>query len=210
MTLLTGLALAITAQAGEDYSAKGGKEVIAPPAPSCLWSWFAGASAGQVTGDWDEEIYTLHVGAEYKCPGSNCSQAIYLEVGYTEDNERVYYQDPFTSTNVNYAAHDVSAEIIPITLNYKYECALTGSLNWYIGAGAGIALVDTEVRGPFVSNSQDDTAFYAHIFAGLVYNLSESFEIFGGARFIFMDDVFGVQSPLDEEVHYELGGRFNF
>ncbi len=127
----------------------------------------------------------------------------------------------------SYDRSDYEAQIIPITLNYKYECALTGNLNWYIGAGAGIALVDLDTEhtsyympGPdIVTNassprtrktSADDTVFYAHIFAGLVYNISESFEVFGGARFIFMDDVFGNQSPLDEEIHYELGGRFNF
>ena len=35
-------------------------------------------------------------------------------------------------------------EIIPITLNYKYECELSDKLNWYAGAGAGIALVDVD------------------------------------------------------------------
>lgn len=210
LALLTSLAFATTAQAGEDYSAKGGKEVIIPPAPTCLWSWFAGGSVGEVTGDWDAEIYTLHVGAEYKCPGSNCSQSVYLEVGFTEDDETLYYRDSDITSSVVLRAHDFEVEIIPITLNYKYECALTGSLNWYAGAGAGIALVDASTKGPVVNTSDDDTAFYAHIFAGLVYNISESFEVFGGARFVFMDDVFGADSPLDEEVHYELGGRFNF
>ena len=41
------------------------------------------------------------------------------------------------------------------------------------------------------SESDDDTAFYGHIFAGLVYNVSDTFEVFGGARYIFMDDVLG-------------------
>ena len=63
---------------------------------------------------------------------------------------------------------------------------------------------------PPLSESDDDTAFYGHIFAGLVYNVSDTIEVFGGARFIFMDDVLGGDSPLDEEVHYELGARYNF
>ena len=100
-------------------------------------------------------------------------------------------------------------EIIPITLNYKYECELSDKLNWYAGAGAGIALVDVDIEtsvsgdngGP-TSESDDDTAFYGHIFAGLVYNVSDTIEVFGGARYIFMDDVLGGDSPLDEEVHY--------
>ncbi|MGB0992505.1 MAG: outer membrane protein [Akkermansiaceae bacterium] len=205
MTLLAGLALATTSYAGEDYSAKGGKEIIAPPAPSCLWTWFAGGSVGQVTGDWDEEMYTLHVGAERKCPGSNCSHAVYLEVGFTEKSETAFFG------TAALFAHDVELEIIPITLNYKYECSLTDKLNWYVGAGAGVALADYDVSGPTVNGSDSETAFYAHIFAGLVYNVSESFEIFGGARYIFMDDVFGSDDvALDGDTQFEIGGRFNF
>ncbi len=215
MTLLTGLALAISAQAGEDYSAKGGKEVIAPPAPSCLWSWFSGGSVGYVSGDWDEEIYTLHFGAEYKCPGSNCSQAIFLEVGYTEKDTTIGTSSvPGGPTSISY---DLEAEVIPITLNYKYECALTGNLNWYVGAGVGIALVDLSVDAGNGNTSYDDTVLYGHLFAGIVYNVSESFEAYLGARYIVMDDpsLTGVsmlddEATLDGDIHFELGGRFNF
>ncbi len=219
MTLLAGFALVATAQAGEDYSAKG-KEVIPPPPAPCLWTWFAGGSVGQFTGDWDGEIYTLHVGAEYKCPTSKCSHAIFLEVGYTEDDGRLITNDQGIGY---YDRYDYEASIMPITLNYKFECALTNSLNWYVGAGAGVALVDVDIdytsyiRGTAVTSSsfsRDDTVFYAHIFAGLTYNINERFEIFGGARYVFMDDVNlgsgDIESPIDGEIHYELGARFNF
>ncbi len=212
LAIISTLAVAMSAQAGDEYSAKGGKEVIAQPAPSCLWTWFAGGSAGYVSGDWDEDIYTLHVGAEYKCPGSNCSQAIFLEVGYTEKDERDGARD-VSNDNIG----NIDAEVIPITLNYKYECALTDKLNWYIGAGAGVALVDISTNEVTASQSEDDTVFYAHAFAGLVYNVSESFEIFGGLRYILMDDpnfFDGIQQEddftLDKDIHLEFGGRFNF
>ena len=215
---VSGLALAATAQAGEEASAK---QVIAPIAALCDWSWFAGGSVGVIDGDdWDEDIYTLHIGKERKCAGDKCSQAIYLEVGFTESDFRDVDSvsspgepDPIiTTTSIT-----TDIEIIPITLNYKYECELSDKLNWYAGAGAGIALVDVDIEtsvsgdngGP-TSESDDDTAFYGHIFAGLVYNVSDTIEVFGGARFIFMDDVLGGDSPLDEEVHYELGARYNF
>ena len=81
---VSGLALAATAQAGEEASAK---QVIAPIAAICNWSWFAGGSVGVIDGDdWDEDIYTLHIGKERKCAGDKCSQAIYLEVGFTESD----------------------------------------------------------------------------------------------------------------------------
>ncbi len=212
---VSGLALAATVQAGEEASAK--QVIAAPPAPSCLWSWFAGGSFGVIDGDdWDEEIYTLHIGKERKCVGDKCSQAVYLEVGYTESD----FAEQETSGSVSVVETTTTRtdiDIIPITLNYKYECELADNLNWYAGAGAGIALVDVDIEtsisggngGP-TSESDDDTAFYGHIFAGLVYNVSDTIEIFGGARLIFMDDVLGEESPLDEEVHYELGARYNF
>ena len=209
---VSGLALAATAQAGEEASAK---QVIAPIAALCDWSWFAGGSVGVIDGDdWDEDIYTLHIGKERKCAGDKCSQAIYLEVGFTEsdftESEGGFLEEPLITTSTD-------IEIIPITLNYKYECELSDKLNWYAGAGAGIALVDVDIEtsvsgdngGP-TSESDDDTAFYGHIFAGLVYNVSDTIEVFGGARYIFMDDVLGGESLLDEEVHYELGARYNF
>ena len=218
LATITGLALAATAQAGEEASAK---QVIAPIAALCDWSWFAGGSVGVIDGDdWDEDIYTLHIGKERKCAGDKCSQAIYLEVGFTESDFRDVDSvsspaepDPIiTTTSIT-----TDIEIIPITLNYKYECELSNKLNWYAGAGAGIALVDVDIEtsisgdnGSTTSESDDDTAFYGHIFAGLVYNVSDTIEVFGGARFIFMDDVLGGDSPLDEEVHYELGARYNF
>ncbi len=89
---ITGLALAATAQAGEEASAK---QVIAPIAAICDWSWFAGGSVGVIDGDdWDEDIYTLHIGKERKCAGDKCSQAIYLEVGFTEsDLKTVEHQE---------------------------------------------------------------------------------------------------------------------
>ncbi|BDS07865.1 hypothetical protein NT6N_29050 [Oceaniferula spumae] len=217
LTILTGLALATAAQAGSDYSAK--SMPVAPPAPSCLWTWFAGGSGGYVSGDWDEEIYTLHIGAERKCPGSDCSHALYLEVGFTEKEDSF---DAFIGDFLR--EFKFECEVIPITLNYKYECNLTGNLNWYVGAGAGVALVDckqsltTFTQGGSIrqSQSEDDVVFYAHIFAGLTYNVSESFEVFGGVRYIFMDDpelgggTLSDDYTLDEDVHFELGARFNF
>ena len=224
LATITGLALAATAQAGEEASAK---QVIAPIAALCDWSWFAGGSVGVIDGDdWDEDIYTLHIGKERKCAGDKYSQAIYLEVGYTESDFDESSVPPAVSEGQSFViSSNTNIEIIPITLNYKYECELSDKLNWYAGAGAGIALVDVDIKsssqefaGPLpapvdpttTSESDDDTAFYGHIFAGLVYNISDTFEVFGGARLILMDDVLGGDSPLDEEVHYELGARYNF
>ncbi|BDS07867.1 hypothetical protein NT6N_29070 [Oceaniferula spumae] len=221
LPLLTALAVTTAAQAGSDYSAKAMPQAAAP---SCLWSWFAGGSGGYLSGDWDEDIYTLHLGAERKCPGSDASHAIYLEVGYTEknDSENFGLSSALSEKIISFGGRiDYDVEIIPITLNYKYEQSLTGNLNWYIGAGAGIALYDAEISGRFVKlvngGSQDDTVFYAHIFAGLTYNVSEAFEIYGGVRYVYMDDPdFFTGAPIEDDqspdgdLHLEIGARFNF
>ncbi|MBT8043747.1 MAG: hypothetical protein KJO79_02250, partial [Verrucomicrobiae bacterium] len=141
LPILFGLAITTAAQAGPD-PVPSGKEIIPPPPPSCLWTWFAGGSVGQLD-DWDEEIYTLHVGVERKCTDASCSHAIFLEVGYTEKDEGLYIaRDLANMYDVPYGSATIEAEIIPITINYKLECAITGNLNWYVGAGAGVALVD--------------------------------------------------------------------
>ena len=195
--------LAITAQAGEEASSK---HVIAP-APSCLWSWFAGGSVGKIDGDdWDEDIYTLHIGKERKCAGESHSHAVYLEIGLTDDDlEYEMFESVSQSFTLSY-----DIEIIPITLNYKYEDVLINNINYYIGAGAGLAIVDIDLSVGNSSTSENDTVFYGNIFAGLIYNASETCEIYGGARLIIMNDFKGLDSPLDDEIHYELGARYNF
>ena len=216
LTLLTGLAIAASAQAGEDYSAKSAKVVVPPPVAPCLWTWFAGGSVGYLN-DMDTEMYTLQVGAEYKCPTSSCSHAVYVEVGYADTDDSFRYTQAMTG-NYLYNEVEIETQMIPLTLNYKFECALTGNLNWYVGAGAGVAFFDVDAKDTTVfssdpststSASGDDTVFYGQLFGGLVYNISESFEVFGGARYIYVTDDTDFDSYGDDWL-YELGVRFNF
>jgi opacity protein-like surface antigen len=106
--------------------------------------------------------------------------------------------------------------IIPVTANVKFERALSGNLNAYFGAGLGMANVDLSVRSGGASLSDDDWVFCAQVFAGLVYNISPAFEIYGGGRWIYFDDAeFGSNGAsatleLDDDFLIELGGRFNF
>ena len=214
LILLTGLAIAASAQAGEDYSAKSAKVVVPPPVAPCLWTWFAGGSVGYLN-DMDTEMYTLHVGAEYKCPTSSCSHAVYVEVGYAETDDSYRYNDLGPD---GHHEMEIETQMIPLTLNYKFECALTGNLNWYVGAGAGVAFIDLDAEStryignhpqPKTSASYDDTVFFGQLFGGLVYNISESFEVFGGARYIYITDDTDFSSYGDDWL-LELGARFNF
>ena len=212
LTVLTGLALAASAQAGEDYSAKAPAPV--PTAAPCLWTWFAGGSVGYVD-DIDNEMYTLHVGAEYKCPGSESSHAIFLEVGYVDWNDSEHYGLYDGDYQYGTAKYSYDYNVVPITINYKYERPLFGAFNWYIGGGLGVAVSSIDIDTPFGDVDDDETTFFAQAATGLVWNISDSFEIFGGVRYLYMDgsdeiDGIDTRGILDDDFMYELGARFNF
>ena len=224
--MLAGLALVTLAHAGTPTT-------TTAPAPSAgLWQWFVGGSAGYVT-DIDAAMYNLQVGAEYKNPGAQGTHAIYLEVGFTQDDASYMYSPPpppFTGGRTENASIDLN--IIPITLNYKYEAPITGHLNYYVGLGLGIAILDSSydwswnqggVAAPYNqgagSDDQTQVRFYGDVFAGLSYTMSDSFRVFAGVRYIFMDNVdrqidvtnaADYTAGINNDVLFELGVRCNF
>jgi opacity protein-like surface antigen len=220
---LAGLVLATAAQAGTPAAE------MAPAPESGLWQWFIGGSVGYLT-DLEEAMYGLQLGMEYQIPGSQASHAIYLEVGYTQDDASGQETANLPGAISWQASADL--DIIPITLNYMYQSALTDHLNWYAGVGAGVAILDSSVdwswsqavappnntgRG---SDDDSDVVLYGHIFAGLSYDVSDSFEIFAGVRYIFMDnedleiafagDSISYDAGIDGDVLIELGMRYRF
>lgn len=195
-------------------------EVIAPvpapvPAEPSLWSWFAGASAGYLL-DFEEPMYHLHAGVDTPWTIGGFNVALFGEIGYTEkdDSESIRYFDPnFTAPVLITETFDLDIEIIPLTFNIKLERPIANNLNFYVGAGVGAAFIDMDVSSSLGgSASEDDTVFAAQIFAGLAYNVSASFEIYGGARWIYLDDAEfgGIDVDLGDDFLVEGGLRFNF
>jgi len=221
ISLLGGFALAATAGAGTPAP-------VTPPPSTGLWTWFAGGSVGYLT-DMEQPMYSLDLGMEYKRPGSRASHSIYLQVGFAQDDAEFGYPRR-GSGMVGYSADStIEMDIIPITLDYKYEGAITGHLNYYAGLGLGIAVVHTScnwswfvVTPPFdIHNDSTDRTnvrFYGEVFAGLSYNITDPFEIYAGARYILMDnvnrDVNGTgasyDAGLNNNVLLELGLRYRF
>ena len=211
LTLLTGLALAATAQAGEEYSAK----APAPAPAPCLWEWFAGASGGYAF-DAKAVIWNGQVGAEYACPGSDSSHAIFLEVGYGSWDKK----GKRSSSSVGNYSQKNEFTIAPITLNYKYEAPLTQSLDWFIGGGLGFAVSETKVSGRVfdgsLSDKENDTNFYGQLFVGLAYNINEQWAITTSARYIYQNDqdykIAGdsLEGRLDNDFYWDLGFRYSF
>ena len=137
--LLLPLVLALPAFAGTPAT-------VAPPAPSCLTSWFAGASVGWLT-ELEEPMYNVHLGVTNSCwilGGWNVS--VFAEVGYT-DTDWTYHWEDYDDNQVWYEGQGkIDLTIVPITANIKFERALSGNLNAYFGGGLGVAWVDTDVR----------------------------------------------------------------
>lgn len=216
-SLLLLMALAGPAWAGE---VKSSKAPIPPPEEPNLWNWFIGGSAGYLV-DFDEPMYTAHVGVDTPYKVGPFDTAIYLEVGYTKKDESSLIPDTFQTIPGATAALDASLEIIPLTLNFKLERQLTDSLNFYFGAGIGVAFTsfDADINytfAPDVHVSEDDTVFAAQVFTGLIYNINPHFELFGGARWIYIDASDHAPVPgtsdldFNSDVLIELGARYTF
>ena len=194
-----------------------------------LWEWFAGGSAGYLF-DSDEAMYGLQVGMETRNPSNRANQAIYLELGFTQTETSYEFFPPIPGSRWEEGEFDLN--IMPITLNYRYGMDLTERLGCFFGLGAGVAIVDssydwswTQVTSPPVllrgSGSEDETdaRFYGNVFAGLTYEMTESLRLFGGVRYIVMDEkefesnatgAGSYDGGINGDVLIELGLLFRF
>lgn len=208
----------------------GTSEVVAPapaPAPApepSLCGWFIGGSYGQLSdvdnnldsainidgvdvGNLDFDMYTLHVGRDLASE-NGWDVAAYLEVAYLDGDMSVSR----TLFNSFQAPQSISADfdidIIPVTANFKVEHVIYGPVSGYVTGGAGYAWTDISAEG----QSENDGGFYAQASAGLLYNINEKFELFGGARWLYLSDLgFGDATfELDDSVAWEIGARYNF
>jgi len=202
--------------------------MVAPaPAPApepSLCQWFMGGSFGQLSGvdsnleslsvadatdvsDLDFDMYTLHVGRSLTNQ-NGWDVAAFLEVGYL-DGDVTLEESLFSSFEAPQTTDtDLDFDIIPVTANIMVEHTIYGPISGYATAGAGYAW--TEVSGDIDSDS--DGGFYAQASLGLIYNINESFELFGGARWLYLNDLgFGDSSlELDDSFAWEIGARVNF
>lgn len=176
-------------------------------------------------------MYTLHAGMERTDSQSRGSHAIYLEVGFAQDEASYSFDPPPPIAGGRVERAKIELNIVPVTLNYKYEAPLTERLNYYLGLGLGVAILDSSYDWSWTqaieppdnegsgSDDQTNTKFYGHVFAGLSYDVSDAFEIFGGARYIFMDDAdlridvtdaSKYTAGINGDILLELGARYHF
>jgi opacity protein-like surface antigen len=144
--------------------------------------------------DAEEVFYNGHIGYDFGNGGS-----VFLESGWLgQDDRGANFLFPIGS----------DIDIVPITVNYKHEFMFTETFGFYLGLGAGAANVDV-TTGPF---SDDDWALTAQAFAGVVYNVSPTFEIYAGVRYVWLDDVDLGGARFDDldDLGVGAGIRFNF
>jgi opacity protein-like surface antigen len=217
-SIIASMIVAGTAMAGTTS-----KQVIPPPPapePAGLWEWFAGASIGYLF-DYEEEMYHAHLGVDTPWNWGGWRPAFFLEVGYAETDDSVPIIDPSFTAAVITTPFVSEFSMMPVTLNLKLEREIANNLNFYFGAGAGVAFTEFDgfanfarFADPFIS--ADDEVFYAQVFAGLNYDVTDSFEIYGGARWIYLDDsdIAGVPGSgvagFEDDFLGEVGLRFNF
>ena len=178
-------------QAGE---AEMTNTTVYPQGPSYTQhrGWYLGGGVDYMF-DAEEPFYNGHLGYDF---GNGSS--LFLESGWLGEEEGPSFLFPFTA----------DVDIVPVTLNYKYEHMFNDAFGLYAGIGAGASNVDVSA-GVF---SDDDWVLTAQAFAGLVYNVTPNFEIYAGARYVWLDDVslFGANIDDLDDVGVGAGLRFNF
>jgi hypothetical protein len=225
--------IALLLAGGTAFAGPSSKEVIQPaPAETGVWQWFAGASIGYLF-DYEEEMYNGHVGVDTPWNWGGWRSAFFLEVGYAETEDSTLISDPtfdykmasdrgLSGIPIKGAVPFVSEfSMVPVTLNFKLEREIANNLNFYFGVGAGVAFTSFDgyanfARASDLYISNDDEAFYAQVFTGVNYDVSDSFEIYSGLRWIYLDDNSVAGAPnsgiatFDDDFLGELGVRFNF
>lgn len=198
-TLILSLLLAVPALAGTSQV----MTESTPPPPQDMWKWFIGASGGYLV-DYEEDMYTLQIGAKSPWSFGGWSVSLFAEGGWTENHDQ--------AVNTLLGDEDTSLDIVPVTFNVKFERLLTGNFSVYLGGGAGMAYVDSELDSP-IGNDNDtdnDWVFTAQVFGGVAYHFTENFDLFAGARWIYFEDPnFGGVS-LDNDVLFEGGLHYYF
>lgn len=171
----------------------------APVYSDNTWDWFVGGTAGYLF-EADEDIYTFQFGANSPWSVSGWSVALFVEAGWTENHDTFAGPGPGGSPVL---------DIVPITFNGKLERALTGNLTAYVGGGLGPTYVEGDYS-PAFGGSQDDWVLSAQAFAGVAYKVTTNFELFTGARWLWLDDPNFDGTKLGGDFSVEGGLRFYF
>ena len=152
-----------------------------------------GADAGYLF-DSEEEYLSARLGFELKANGP-ASHQLELEVGYTDEEEGA-----------------LKADLLPVTLNYRFHTTGTGKFGYFAGLGAGFARASIDGVSIFGPVRLRDTSFAAQGFAGVTYQVGPSTTLNLGAKYIWVDDMTFVGSTVEvgDDVAIQAGFTFKF
>ena len=156
-------------------------------------------------------MYSFHLGRPIKS-AAGFDLAAYVEVAWLTGDFTATGISSFLTNNVNQVVfrENLDLDIVPLTLNLKAERNLFGSVGAYLSGGLGYAWTNISIDG----DDENGGGFYAQAAAGLVWNVNSSVDIYGGARWVhlndleFGDDDFGFE--LDNQLGWEIGLRYKF
>jgi opacity protein-like surface antigen len=206
------------------FAAFAGEPAAAPMEPTpAAGDWFVGATYGMLEADsnadnvadgepynlvdpkveeFEFDMYTLHFGRDLNQKFLGCDLAAYAELGYITGDA--------TLQDFGRAVTNLDIEIIPITFNLKAERELYAGIKGYLSAGIGYAF--TDYNDNYSGDDGSDSGFYAQAQIGLAYDINENWEIYGGARWLYLGGLdFGDNGvELDNSLGYEIGVRYHF
>jgi len=157
----------------------------------------------------DFNVYTLQVGRSLT-NANGWDLAGYLEVGWLDGSMDFSGSGLLSDLVTPWSASErVNVDVVPVTLNFKVEHAIYGPVDGYVTAGAGYAW--SKISG-FGSDTRDG-GFYGQASAGLLYNVCERFQLFGGARWSYLSHVNLGDTGIElnnNKIGWEVGARYVF
>ena len=163
--------------------------------------------------DVDLNMYSLHFGRSLACP-EGFDLSAYLEVAWLTGDMDVegiatnLTEGPAFGNELVLFRETLDIDIVPVTINFKAEHNIYGPIGGYLSGGVGYAW--TNVSG--FGSDETDGGFYAQLAAGLVWNVTESVDLNGGGRWVYLDSLdFGdTELALDNQLGWEVGARYKF
>ena len=96
---------------------------------------------------------------------------------------------------------------LSVMTNLAYDFNMGGAVQPYLGVGIGLASLDAKMGGV----KSDDTVFAYQGFAGVAYQVSKTFDLFGQYRyFATSNPTFGAVEGEMATHNFEIGTRFHF
>lgn len=146
---------------------------------------YTGAGVGYLI-DSEEEYFTARLGLTLVERGA-FAHALEVEVGFLTESE-----------------FGAKLDLVPLMANYRATATINDKLGVYFGGGAGASFFKVSTRW----GSVRDEAFSVQGFGGMEYRPTANVSLLAGLRYLWIDEVWGVE--MGDDVAVEVGFKFRF